>query len=135
MKESLKPGVSASKSFEIDKDRTIDFMGEDLRVYATPMLLRDIEHTCRDLIVEHCDEGKDSVGTHVDLTHSGATPLGMMVEISVTIAEVKGRHVTLEFKATDDAEEVASGKHSRFVVDMAKTKERLTAKVAKVGKS
>ncbi|HJP21260.1 MAG: LysR family transcriptional regulator [Alphaproteobacteria bacterium] len=132
MKESLKPGVSASKSFKIDKERTIDFMGEDLRVYATPMLVRDIEHTCRDLIVEHCEAGEDSVGTHVDLAHTGATPLGMTVEITVTIGEVKGRHVTLEVSAKDDVEDVASGKHSRFVVDMAKTKERLTAKVAKV---
>ncbi len=135
MKESLKPGVSVSRSFKIEKDSTIDFMGEALRVYATPILVRDIEHTCRDLILEHCDEGEDSVGTHVDMAHTGATPLGMTVEITVTVTEVKGRHVTLEVSAKDDIEDVASGKHSRFVVDMAKTKERLTAKVAKVANS
>ena len=53
MKDSLRPGVSRTNRIEIDRDRTIGFMGEEGRVYATPRLVHDIEHTCRDLLLEH----------------------------------------------------------------------------------
>ena len=59
MKESLRPGVSRTNRVTIDKDRTIGFMGEEGRVYATPRLVQDIEHTCRDLILEHADANED----------------------------------------------------------------------------
>jgi fluoroacetyl-CoA thioesterase len=131
MKDSLVAGLSVTRKFTVDKARTIDFMGEDLRIYATPELIRDIEQTCRDLLVEHCDEGEDSVGTHVSVAHTAATPMGMDVEITATVAKVEGRLVTLEVTASDNLEECGKGKHTRFVVDMAKTGERLAAKVAK----
>ena len=44
MKASLQPGVSLTKRIPVDRDRTISFMGEDARVYATPSMIRDIEH-------------------------------------------------------------------------------------------
>ena len=47
MKASLQAGVSRVKRITVDRERTIAFMGEEARVYATPSLLRDIEHTCR----------------------------------------------------------------------------------------
>ena len=131
MKDSLVAGLSVTRNFTVDKARTIDFMGEDLRIYATPELIRDIEQTCRDLLVEHCDEGEDSVGTHVSVAHTAATPMGMDVDITATVAKVEGRLVTLEVTASDNLEECGKGKHTRFVVDMAKTGERLAAKVAK----
>ena len=57
MKQSLQPGLSKTVRIEIGLDRTIDFMGEEGRVYATPMLVRDIEQTCRGLLLEHADAG------------------------------------------------------------------------------
>ena len=57
--------------------------------------------------------------------------MGMDVEITATVAKVEGRLVTLEVTASDNLEECGKGKHTRFVVDMAKTGERLAAKVAK----
>ena len=56
-------------------------MGEKARVYATPMLVRDIEIACRDLLLEHLDAGEDSVGTRVELDHLAATLMGMKVEL------------------------------------------------------
>ena len=85
MKSSLQPGLSAESRFTVDRERTIDFMGEAARVYATPMLVRDIEVACRNLLLA----GRDAV------------------------------------------EKVVRGKHSRFVVDVAKTAQRLAAKAEK----
>jgi predicted thioesterase len=53
------------------------------------------------------------------------------VTISARAAELKGRGVVFEITATDGAETVCRGRHSRFVVDVAKTRERLRAKRAK----
>jgi predicted thioesterase len=131
MKESLRPGVSRLNRLTVDKDRTIGFMGEEGRVYATPALVRDIEHTCRDLILEHAGDDEDSVGIEVSIRHLAATLLGMNVEISARVAAVDGRKVTFDIFAKDDLEQVCEGTHSRFVVDKAKTLERLKAKAAK----
>src|SRR4030081_1176702 len=69
MKPSLQPGVSRVTRIAIDKARTIAFMGEEGRVYATPYLIGDIEMTCRHLILEHADDNEDSVGTEVAIKH------------------------------------------------------------------
>jgi len=131
MSEAFKPGLSATRRIDIDKDRTISFMGDDCRVYATPKMLYDIEMVCRDLLKEHIGADKDSVGTRVELDHVGATLLGMWVEITVTLVEINGPAVCFEFSARDAVEEVARGKHNRFIVGVDKTVQRLKAKLAK----
>ena len=132
MKASLAAGVSLTKRITVDRDRTISFMGEEGRVYATPELVRDVEITCRELILQHADPGEDSVGTRVEIDHLAPTLLGMWAEITVTVAEVKGRAVTFEVSGKDALEPIARGRHSRFVVDVKQTQGRLAAKTAKV---
>lgn len=131
MKASLRPGVSRTNRIVVDPDRTISFMGEEGRVYATPWFVRDVEHTCRDLILEHTDPGEDSVGIEVALKHSAATPPGMTIEITATVTAVEGRKVAFEVAAKDEVEPIGGGMHARFVVDVAKTLERVKAKAAK----
>jgi predicted thioesterase len=132
MKPSLVPGVSKVRRLTVDRDRTIGFMGEEGRVYATPCFIRDVEHLCRELLLEHADAGEDSVGMEVSIRHSAPTLLGMEVEITVTTSAVDGRKVTFEVSAKDEIEPIGGGSHTRFVVDVAKTHERLKAKVAKL---
>jgi predicted thioesterase len=131
MSETLKPGLSATRRFVVDRDRTISFMGEDCRVYATPKLMYDMEVVCRDLLLAHIEPGKDSVGTRVELDHLGATLLGMWVDISVTLTAIDGNAASFDFSARDAVEEVARGKHNRFIVGLEKTAQRLKAKLAK----
>jgi len=131
MKASLTAGIGTTRRIVVDRDRTIGFMGEEGRVYATPELLRDIEMTCRDFLLEHLDADEDTVGTRVELDHTAATLLGMSVDITVTVAEVQGRAVTLEVVARDPVDEICKARHGRFVVAVSKTVERLKAKAAK----
>ena len=133
MKSTLQAGVSANVTVEVDRERTIDFMGEQARVYATPMLVRDIEIACRNLLLQHLDPGEDSVGTRVELDHMAATLMGMKVELSVRISEVQGRAVSFEFEGRDNVEPICKGRHQRFVVDVKKTEQRLAAKAQKAG--
>lgn len=116
----------------MDSERTIDFMGEDCRVYATPSLVRDIENTCRDMIVERIPEGQDSVGTVVSIVHTAPTLLGMDVTVTATVTEIDGRKVVLEVVAKDQLDKICKGRHERFIVDVDKTQEKLRQKAAKL---
>jgi len=131
MKPTLTPGLAVTRDFPIDRDRTIDFMGEDARVYATPMLVRDVEVTCRELLLEHLDPGEDSVGTRVEIDHLAATLLGMTVKITATLAELKGRAAVFDVTATDGVDTVCRGRHARFIANVEQVKQRLQQKKAK----
>ena len=135
MKDSLKAGLRHTTKLTVTRDRTIDFMGDKARVYATPMLVRDVEIACRELLLEHLDDGEDSVGTRVELDHLAPTLCGMPVELTVTVAEVKGRAVTLAVEGRDALDTICRGKHHRFVVDVNATKSRLAAKADKAAKA
>lgn len=131
MSDTLQPGLTATTRIDVDAHRTIGFMGEELRVYSTPSLLYDVEVACRELVLPHLGEGKDTVGTRVELDHVGATLLGMWIEITVKLVQVDGPAVVFEFSARDALEEVARGRHNRFVVGVDKTRQRLLGKLAK----
>jgi fluoroacetyl-CoA thioesterase len=131
MKATLKTGISVRRHIVIDRERTIDFMGEQARVYATPMLVRDIEMTCREFLLEHLDPGEDSVGTRVELDHLAPTLLGMQVGITATVIEVKGQLIGFEVTAEDGVDTITRAKHYRYVVDVKKTEQRLAAKAEK----
>ena len=132
MRDTLRPGASLTKRIIIDRDRTIGFMGEDARVYATPRLVSDVELTCRELLMAHCDEGEDSVGTEIALKHLAPTLAGSTVEITARVAAVEGRKVIFDVVARDEIEEISSGTHTRFILDVTKRIERLKAKAAKL---
>ena len=133
MKSSLAAGITATSTLVVDRDRTIGFMGDKARVYATPMLVRDIEVACRELLLQHLDPGEDSVGTRVELDHLAATLLGMRVELTVTVASIQGRAVTLDVSGRDTVDLICKGRHTRFVVDVKTTEARLAAKAQKAG--
>ncbi len=131
MKPTLVPGISFVRKLSVDRDRTIGFMGEEGRVYATPSLVSDMEYTCRELLMQHADADEDSVGIEVFMQHLAPTLLGMTVEFTVTVVGVEGRKVHFEAEARDDVETIGKGKHTRFVVDVAKRRESLKAKARK----
>jgi predicted thioesterase len=133
MKGTLKSGLRFSKSIPVDEARCISFMGKEGMVYATPKMVSDVEYTCRDFLLAHLDPGEDSVGAHVSIDHLAATPLGLEVTIEIQVLEIDRRKIVFSFSVSDPVEEVGRGKHVRFVVDTAKTRERLAAKRAKAG--
>ena len=131
MGDSLKPGLAKTRKLVVDRPRTIDFLGEELRVYATPELVRDFEITCRELLLEHCDAHQDSVGVGISVTHAAATLLGMSVELTAEVAAVEGRTVKFKLSARDSVEPISYGEHSRALVDVDKLRARVQAKAAK----
>lgn len=133
MHATLAPGLSVTRRFAVDRERTVGFLGEGARVYATPMLVQDIEVTARDLLLPHLSPGEDTVGTRVEIDHLAATPMGMAVEIAATVASVAGRAVTLDVSVRDGVDLVCKGRHHRFVVDVRATEARVAAKARQAG--
>ena len=132
MKDSLVVGISTSVKILVDKDRTIAFMGDEGRVYATPSMVLDIEYTARNWLMEYLDEGEDTVGTHVSVDYIGATVEGDTVEIVITVKELNGRAIMMTTRVKDSIEVVGKGNHNRFVVDKSKTFARIEEKRVKI---
>jgi predicted thioesterase len=125
---TLEAGNATERQLIVDKERTISFLGEDLRIYATPRLVDDIEQTCLDYLLTYLDDGENTVGAAVDIRHVGATLLGMSVSIVATITRIEGRSVTFNVEVRDDVELVATAAHTRVVVNVAKLRTRVQAK-------
>ena len=106
MKPTLQAGLAGTRAFHVGRDSTIGFMGEDARVYATPMLVRDIEIACRDLLLEHLDSGEDSVGTRVEIDHLAPSLEGADVSIEVKLGELNGRAAVFEVNAFEEGKPI-----------------------------
>lgn len=132
MRDTLQPGTTHSTEISIDTARTISFMGDALRVYATPSMCLDIEQTCRKLLLEHHDAGEDTVGARIEIDHLGPTLLGQVVTVTAKVVELALPRVTLEVEVKDELDTVGKARHVRFVVDKTRQAERLQKKTDRV---
>lgn len=128
MMDAVRSGLTATREIIVDEGRTISFMGDDFRVYATPEIVWDAEMACRDLLVELLEAGHDSVGVRVEIDHLAAGLPGSTVRVEATVIEVAGRRVMFTFTVTDAVELIAKGRHQRVVVALPATLDRLDAK-------
>lgn len=107
----------------------IDFLGDDdARVLATPHLIGQLEMTARNLVKPMLEEGFDTVGTHVDVRHLAATPLGMAIRFEAEVLRVEERKVAFRVAAYDEKEKVAEGTHERVVINVARFAARVKEK-------
>jgi fluoroacetyl-CoA thioesterase len=97
-------------------------------VLATPVMIMIMENAALNAIKPYLDAGESAVGTHVDVRHLAATPVGKRVTAAARVKRAVGRHVEFDVRATDGSEEIGRGSHARAVIDMAKFLERLRAK-------
>jgi predicted thioesterase len=128
VKSSLVPGLRHTERIEIDRLRTIGFLGDEMRVYSTPSMVGDVEYATLRLIQEHLDEGESSLGIRIAVDHLAPTPLGEWVEVHLEVKSVEGRKVRVEAEVRDAIEVVGRAEHVRFVIDVKKHAERLKAK-------
>lgn len=132
MKPTLKSGLSFTLRISIDATRTISFMGEDGRVYSTPSMVRDMEQTSRDLLLQHLEPGEDSVGVRIEVSHLAAAPINDHVDITSTITEIDRRRVTFSVSVRDPIEEIGRGVHTRFIGRTEESKRRIADKIARL---
>lgn len=122
-------GKSMTRQIVIDDSRAISFMGPELRVYGTPSVLSDIEMASRDLLLTMLEPGRDSVGSHVDLDHLEAAPLGADAEVTITIIKAEKRRVSFEAVVNSANRRIATATHDRIIVSVADLKARIASLV------
>ena len=115
----------------VTTENAINFLGmEGARVLSTPHMIGLMERTCRDTVLPLLEPGYDTVGTHVDVYHLAAAPIGMTVRFVVEIVDVNERRVQFRVEAYDEMEKIGEGNHERTVVNVAKFATRLAQKKA-----
>lgn len=129
MKE-IPVGATLTNEVKVEKHMLACSVGSGtIEVYATPMMIALIEGTAHACIAPYLDEDETSVGTLVHVSHSAATPEGMCVSATATVTSVNGRAVEFAVIARDEAGDIGSGTHARFVVQterfLTKTKAKL----------
>ncbi len=141
MKNTLRPGLSATYRYKVPASRTVPRIYEEApdfqlmpRVLATGYLVALCEWAAIELIKPHLDWPREqSVGTHVNLSHTAATPPGLTVEITVTVTEVQGRMVAFSLRASDGVDPISEGSHQRHVIDAEKFNAKIAGKAAAAG--
>jgi len=135
MKDSLKAGLEHVHSYLVPENKTVPYLypesklfQEMPKVFATGYMVGLMEWACIEAMAPHLEPGEGSVGTLVNVTHSAATPPGMMVTVHVRCTGVEGRRVRWEIEAKDEVEVIGQGTHERFVVDFAKFNARVAKK-------
>src|SRR5437763_5153823 len=114
-------GASREEKILVTSDVAIDFLGmEGTRVLSTPHMIGFMERTCRNLVLQFLDAGHDTVGTHVDVYHLAAAPMGMNVTFRAQIQNVNERRVNFKVEAFDEKEKVGEGTHERAIINIAK---------------
>ena len=98
-------------------------------VLATPVLINVIEAAALAAVEEYLPAGHQSLGTHLDIRHTAATPVGMRVWATVKLVRIDGRKLAFEVEAHDECEEIGGGTHERVVVRVDRFDERVQKKL------
>ena len=123
-------GMKFTTETIVDEKNTASAVGSGLiDVFATPMMIAQMELAASSCIASALDEGQASVGTKIDVSHSAATPVGMKVTATATVTGVDRRRVDFDVTAHDEAGEIGTGTHTRFIIDTAKFMEKTNAKL------
>jgi fluoroacetyl-CoA thioesterase len=106
-------------------------------VLATMAMIGFVESTCLEALRPYLAPHQKTVGTHVDMSHVAATPVGFTVTAEVELVAVEGRKLRFKVECRDDADVIGAGFHERAIIDAEKFLARLEvkagAKAAKQG--
>jgi len=135
MKPSLQPGLRHTHSFTVTEAKTVPALYPESPlflamppVFATGFMVGFLEWACVELLAPHLDEGEQTVGTHIETSHSAATPVGMTVTAEVELERVEGRRFWFRVSARDERDVIAEGRHERTLIDSARFRAKLAAK-------
>ncbi|MBR2085915.1 MAG: thioesterase family protein [Oscillospiraceae bacterium] len=110
-------GTKASAVMPVTEEQTAKHVGSgSLRVFATPMMAALMEKAACEAIAPFLEAGETTVGTELNIRHSAATPVGLTVTAEAEVTAVNGREIAFTVTARDDAGEIGSGTHKRFLV-------------------
>lgn len=138
MKPTLTPGLSHTLTFKVPENKTVPFLypeasgfAEMPHVFATGYMVGLFEWACIELMKPHLEPGEGSLGIHVDVSHTAATPPGLTITVAATCTKVDGRILEFDVSGHDGIDAIGAGRHRRAVVRWDKFNERVAQKRAR----
>jgi fluoroacetyl-CoA thioesterase len=127
-RDTIKVGMSAERMLVVTHDVTVRrFVPHMPAVYATPMMILEMEMASGDAISRHLPEGWVTVGTEVDIRHLAATAIGNVVRTTSRVVAVERKVIRFEVEAFDGERRIGEGRHARGFINVASFSKRLGA--------
>lgn len=126
----IAPGMSGSAELVVGEEHTAPSIGSGkVRVLATPVMINLIEAAALAAVEHLLPAGYQSLGTHLDVRHIAATPVGMKVTATAVVEGFLERTISFRVEARDEIDLIGDGKHERVVVNVAKFDQRVQRKL------
>jgi len=126
------PGLTGTAELVVTAEHTAPFVGSGrIAVLATPVMINLIEAAALAAVEHLLPPGHQSLGIHLDVSHTAATPVGLRVTASAEVLHLEGRTVTFRVEARDPFEAIGSGTHQRVVVSVERFDARVQRKLVK----
>ena len=126
---SFPVGLIGEASVIVAPELTARHLGSGVvAVFATPEMVRLMEHAAVNGLAPHLAPGQQSVGTSVNVKHLAATPVGATVTARAELVSIEGRRLLFKVSAHDGVDLIGEGLHERALIDLAKFEARVAAK-------
>ncbi|MBU6460079.1 MAG: thioesterase family protein [Proteobacteria bacterium] len=130
---NLKIGLSSSVDIKVSQEHTASHVGSGvIMVLATPVLVNFFETAALGAVEAYLEEGYQTVGTRLHISHFKATPVGMRVRAKADLLEVVDRRLVFHLSAEDEVEKIGEGIHERIIVNVHRFDERVQEKVRRI---
>ena len=107
---TLQPGLTGSVEIVVGEEHTAPHVGSGrVHVLATPVMVNLMEAAALQAVEGLLPAGHQTVGTHLDITHTAATPVGMRVKAYAELTKVDKRSLTFSVHAEDEKNASAAG--------------------------
>ena len=128
-------GASATASLMVAEEHTAARVGSGkIAVLATPVMINVIEAAALLACEPHLPPGHQSLGTHLNISHIAATPVGMAITARAVVTRVDSRKISFDIEVHDARDLIGSGSHERMVVNVEKFDLRVQEKVMLIKK-
>lgn len=115
----IEVGTKFTVEETVTAERTAAVIGSGaLPVFGTPFMTAMMENAAMGCLQQFLEEGKGSVGTHLNISHDAPTPVGMKVwaEAEITAVSENGKMIDFSVKAWDEKGPIGSGTHTRAII-------------------
>lgn len=126
----LKPGLIGESVIVVGTHDTAAHVGSGkIGVLATPIMVSVMEAAALQAVERLMPPGFQTVGTHLDIRHFAATPVGLCVEARAELVKVEDRTLTFRITAKDQYEPIGEGVHERLIINVARFDQRMLKKL------
>ncbi len=131
-KNMLNIGLKHTETFTVSNDltaKTIQSGGLD--VLATPALIAMMEKCAWQSVLSALEDGLDTVGTEITMTHLAPSPIGAKVTCTSELILINERELIFHIDAYDKTKKIGEATHKRFIIKISSFQNKAYSKSTK----